>query len=381
MNKIDEYFNGNANFNTLKYKKFKHIIEENEKKSHLITYKFLLPFRLPIPNGSSFASKNNKYIFQFLHKEYKHPAAQDIAVSYPIRVTIVEATLKISKKSFGKYCKLRETKKNLFLTDQFQKLLDILNKFIIGVSVWSKNDSIYSVTPSDFIGEIMAVLYTFLNDKIQEIESYILQKLFRLKYINDSKQIVEYDEYKQSVLNLIDLDEGNYFKTFNKSRESERLYRTEKYDDCIVSYNTAMEMYITNFVLRYERLVLKCNEKRLKNLSEKTSYANLLNNHFLKIIDKDLDFNNKKILTVMLNYFINTVAQYRHDIVHNGKTFTLLEADETMQFYSDITSLITHDMHTTISNEFTDEFKKYYYVTSQERINEIIKEYTKKYLV
>lgn len=89
--------NEDIDFSTVIKGVFHDLMDKEEKSAYFITYRFLLPFRLPVTNGSTVSFKND-YIFYFMNREYEHPAANELAAHYPMRLTFVEATKRIREK-------------------------------------------------------------------------------------------------------------------------------------------------------------------------------------------------------------------------------------------------------------------------------------------
>lgn len=368
--------NKSSDFNTVDNKEFLRLGANEQETMYLMTYRFLLPFRLPITNGSTFSYKS-KYLFKFIHKHYKHPAAEDLAMSHPLKLTFVEATIKIKRNEYKKYPRgeKKRTDKDKIISEKFDVLLEVFNKIIVGLSMRSKNDSIYPVKPMDFLGELAMIIYTYSNKKTEELERNIVNTAFKKKRELENRQIIDFDNYVSAINTLIDNESGNYYEVHKKFRESDRLFFSERYNESIVAYNTAFEMFITNIVLRYEELIKLADESKLYNLSNKTAFGNIVKNNFNPIIQDSLATNNKKLIVEMIKEFRDTCSQYRHSIVHRGESFGLKEAEEVKGFLHDIVLIIIDDIHRVESNNFIDEFKIQYVVTKPNVVDKTIDKY------
>lgn len=355
---------------------FKDLMNENEKSGYFITYRFLLPFRLPVTNLSTIAYKQD-YIFYFINREYEHPAAEELAAHYPMRLTFVEATVRLKRKEFKQYPsgEKKRTKKDRFISEKYQDLKDILNKMIIGLSIVSKNNNIYPVSTNDLIGELAMAIYRYSNNKPLEIERHIVRTPFRSDKEEQDKQILSEVDYNEAVKKVVEEDKGNYIKIYAKLRESERLFFSEQHNDCIVSRNTAFEMFTTNIVLRYEKLIKKAGEKRLFNLSNKTPFANIIDPHLKNIIEHELKLEEATLIYALIEKFTKTCSQYRHSIVHRGEEFTIIESSESMELLDEIILLIVDNVSKIKDNAFAEEFKINHVVTKPHVLREILEKY------
>lgn len=370
--------NEDVNFSTFKKGIFHELMDEEEKSAYFITYRFLLPFRLPVTNGST-VSFEKDYVFYFMNREYEHPAANELAAHYPMRLTFIEATKRIRKKDYSQYPvgEKKRPKKDKYISEKYKEVIDIFNRIVIGISVVSKNNNIYAVSVSDFIGELSMIIYKFSNTKPVELERNIINAPFRKKNEEDDKRTISYEQYNTAIKNLVDRDEGNYYSIYEKIRESERLFFSEKFDDCIVTRNTVFEMFTTNIVVQYEKTVKGANETRLDNLSTKTPFANIIKKNLKTIISEELSLKNADLINAMMIEFLNTCAQYRHSIIHRGESFTSVEASESMSLLDDIILLVIDNIHRIEGNEFADEFTYHHKITRPHIVQETITKHLK----
>lgn len=371
--KSKDYSNEEAGFNTFENEVFHQLSKEGKETMYLVTYKFMLPYRLPITNGSTFSFKN-KYLFKFINKVYPHPAIKDLAKVPSLRLTIVEATVRITRKEYRDYPKgeQKRTHKDKFISNKFDELLEVFNKIVVGISLVSKNDSIFTVKPMDFIGELAMIIYTYANNKTKELEKNIVNTSFRGKRMKEISQVIEYEQYITAVKTLVENDDGNYVKIHEKIRESDRLFFSERYDDSIVTQNTVFEMFTTNIVLRYEKIIKNTPETKLYNLSNNTGFANIISDKLTPIIRKHLNLKDKDLILAMIDKFSKTHAKNRHSIVHRGESFGLTEAGDGKQFLDDMILLIIDNITRIEKNDFTKEFMNYNVVTKPHVVQETI---------
>lgn len=355
---------------------FHSLMKEDEMKASFMTYKFLLPFRLPLIDSSSVGIKD-EYLFYFINNEYDQPASEELAAYYPLKLTLVEATVRISEKQYKNYPRgeKKRTKKDKFISEKFKDLLEIFNKMIVGLSLVSKNNSIHTITNSDLIGELVMNIYKFRNKKPEELERNIISVPFRKRKQEESEQIISQDQYISAVKTLIESENNSYYSIYEKIRESDRLYYNEKYSESIVSRNTVFEMFTTNIILRYEELVKNADETRLNNLSNKTPFANLIKNNLQKIIKVELNLENGEMIMEMIKLFMDTCSQYRHSIVHRGARFDVPEAFETLKLLDDIVLIVISEINKAESNPFVKEFTENNLVTKPHVVNETLRKY------
>ena len=267
--------------------------------------------------------------------------------------------------------------KDMYISEIFKELLDVFNKIIVGLSIVSKNNNIYTVSNNDFIGELTMVIYQYSKTKPIELERNIVNAPFRKKNNEDNNRTLNYDQYISAVQTLVEKDEGNYYRIHEKFRESERLFFSERYNDCIVTRNTAFEMFATNIVIRYEKLEKNASEKRLYNLSNKTGFANIISENLSKIITDKLQLRDADLIDAMNKQFLATCSQYRHSIVHRGESFSGKEAVESMELLDDIVLLLIDNIHQIEGNSFANEFKDNNVVTQPSMVQKTIAKHSK----
>lgn len=82
---------------TIKSNKYKRLIENECDVYHFITFRYMLPFRIPVPNGSIFHI--NDFMFICIQKTYPFYGLKDGFGVPEIKNTVIEVTnvLKIRK--------------------------------------------------------------------------------------------------------------------------------------------------------------------------------------------------------------------------------------------------------------------------------------------
>ncbi|MDI0105254.1 hypothetical protein PZM40_12300, partial [Staphylococcus epidermidis] len=83
----------NIRFNTIEKEAFKHYdptFNSNEKLK-LITFRYLLPFRIPFTNGNTtvIVTEGKKVLFQFLQTSEKDPTNKRVFIYKPLKRTII----------------------------------------------------------------------------------------------------------------------------------------------------------------------------------------------------------------------------------------------------------------------------------------------------
>lgn len=92
--------NKNPEFTTIKSQKYKRLIEDECNIHHFITFRYMLPFRIPVPNGSIFHI--NDFMFIYIQKTYPFYGLKDGFGVPEIKNTVIEVTNALKIKNYKK---------------------------------------------------------------------------------------------------------------------------------------------------------------------------------------------------------------------------------------------------------------------------------------
>lgn len=354
-------------------------LQDNESTGYFITFRFMVPYRVPVKNGSTAIIKE-KHIFLFINKDYTHPATDDLIIAQPIKHTIIEVTTKLTRKEFRNYPRKqnkKETKKDKFTSDKFYDVFYLFNNLISHIALIGVNYSIYPIVQGDIIGIPLINIYQHVdNDKINSVEKSLLNGLFNKRLIHDNHNNIKKNEFDDAVyMTSEDNDPGNYYEISKKFRESERMFFNEKFDESIVLKNTGFEMFVTNLIIRYYALIKGKDEKYLYNISVNTPFQNLIDDHLFKEVFSYLDLENSGIIKDLIRNYLKGPAKYRHEIVHRGRKFSIKEAHEAAERMEEIGFLMTDNIGKLNSDPFVDEFNSKHTIKRKHRLREIKKKY------
>lgn len=361
-------------FKMLKNKIYNDKVFREIKNSKLITFKYLLPFRIPINEieNINFINENNTFI-TLNHRKHNVMEKDNIKRN---RQSYIELTSIIKHKKFKKIklnSSSRESKQSEVLTDIFNQQRACLNNLIKIISIKYQYHNVYELS----LGDILSIPYYVIYTKNGEI---INMSLFK---INISGKIEE-DQYsnltKKELLNI----KKNYNILVNHPsntyvmpmRKGERAIYNSNYNVAIVQIQTALEVFISRFVERYYKLDTKLDDKKIQgNIS--CGYRNVVNQHFIKII-QTLNLRYSEEIKNCVALYLKDYYDIRNEIVHAGATFKKHDALEFQEIVRDMIVLVTHGMKYVKSSSFSNEFNIYNFINKTIDIIAIKDKYSKK---
>ncbi|HHM3155007.1 MULTISPECIES: HEPN domain-containing protein [Staphylococcus] len=362
-------------FNMLKKEKYVNECFKRKGNSKLITFKYLLPFKIPINEFENidFINEENTFII-FNHLEDNVLENDNIKRD---RKTYVEITSIIKHNQFKKLksnSTSRESKKSNSLTEIFNKQFNCLNNLIKIISVKYQYHNIYQLSLGDILSIPYYVIYT-TDGNIKEMSIFMI----------DLPGKIEEDQYssikKSDLLNI----KKNY-NVFNNHpsniyvlamRKGERSFYKSDYNLAIVQIQTALEVFITNFLERYYKLDENLSDEEIKKKLG-CGYANVVNDHLLKTID-NLNLDNFNEIKNCVKKYMKDYYDMRNKIVHTGATYKKEDAIEFKEIVADIIRLITFGMKNKSYSDFSKEFNIYNIINKKIDINEIKNKYKKSY--
>lgn len=339
-------------FNIINNNKYEIYLEENEKV-HLIFYKYMLPFRLPIPNGGTINIKG--ILYTIYNKEYKHYSLQDGFAKLPIKRSIVEAVVKTNKKEKIKQIKNNKEikKQQKTISEIFEKQLRTLNEFIEIIIAKHKPLNIYPVHYGKLIGSIFYQLHKYDGKLTKETPINMLSLLSYSGVDVDDYQTLEGNEI-QNLLNGHEQYKNHVTKTAALAGvRGERALHLYDYNSAIVQYNTMFEVIIATFVKTYYEFMSDYTNRKINNIINYTGFKNLIDDHFLKKI-KVLKVRDYFEIEKCIKEYLAKEYLYRNKIVHAGKVFSEKEALAVREKVYDLSALLNHNINNANKNEFVD---------------------------
>ncbi|HBC9226997.1 hypothetical protein K4R53_10160 [Staphylococcus epidermidis] len=156
-------------------------------------------------------------------------------------------------------------------------------------------------------------------------------------------------------------------------RKGERSFYKSDYNLAIVQIQTALEVFITNFLEKYYKLDKNLSDEELKKKLG-CGYANVVNDHLLKTID-NLNLDNSNEIKNCVKKYMKNYYGMRNKIVHTGATYKKEDAIEFKEIVADIIRLITFSMKNKSDSDFSKEFNIYNIINKKIDINEIKDKY------
>lgn len=361
----------NEEFRMLRNEIYKNECFERKGNSKLITFKYLLPFKMPIKESENidFITEENTFmIFSNLEEEFLE---KGIIKQY--RKSYVEITSIINHKQFNKLksnSTSRESRQSKMITEIFNKQFNCLNNLIKIISVKYQYHNVYQLSLGDILSIPYYAIYTtdgnikgmhlFIVDmpsKIEEDQNSIIKKKDLLNIKRNYKILINYPS-NVSVLAM---------------RKGERAFYKSDYNLAIIQIQTALEVFINNFLERYYKLEKNLSDEKIKNKLG-CGYANVINDHLIKTIEK-LNLNNYEEIKNCINEYMEKYYDMRNKIVHSGATYKKEDAIKFKEIVTDIIRLITFSMKNTVVSDFSKEFNTYNIISQKIDVNNIKRKY------
>lgn len=344
-------------FYTIREKKYLDFIQDEQKVS-FITFRYMLPFRLPLPSGDGFVIGNTMFVP--LHREYKHYTQNDEFLSLPIKRTVIETTIKIYKKDRISAIKNNGSiaKRDKVISQEFNKQLEALNNLINIIIAKYKFTNIYPVHYGEIIGTVYNQLFKYNSKLIIETPLQLLVML-QLSPANSNDEItLQPQEIEEIMGKYYEYSKHEYNNVILAARKGERAYQLYDYNSSIVHYNTMFEVLIATFVKHYyERMSRKTN-KKIDNIVNDSGLKNLIECHFYIILG-DLMIKDYKEIKSCIDEYMKEGYIYRNKIVHNGENYGETEAMKTREKMNDLSRLLNHNVRNAPKNDFVDFYRKF----------------------
>lgn len=369
-----------AKFNTINERTFKIYNPkfDSNKKYYLITFRYLLPFRIPFTNGNTtmIDIEEKAVLLQFLQSSKNDPIEDRVFISSPLKRTIIESTIFLNRTDYKRL--KREVKRNSLNTPEISNLFDfqlmVLNNLIESIVVKFNHYNLYSLNKGELASIPLYKIYTFHNDILTVIDHHFLfLDYFNGLEMNDNRTL---DNNKFLHINQYYKD----YKNFPNKHSVLLLGNAQRnldlcdYNSTIINAQTSIETFIKFIVENYYIYDENLSEDKAKNKTSK--FKNSIYDHlFPKIID-GLDLPNGQVFKNCLNnYFVN-YYNFRNDIVHNGYNATETEAKNFLTIIFDIYTLMSYGLNkTNVSSKFANYYKSHYFSSSDVPINEIVNKY------
>jgi|SRR5699024_7427315 len=343
---------------TLEEQKWRTLLKENEL-NYFITFRYMLPFRLPVEEKQVVKLKNMLFIPH--HKEYEHYALKDGIGALPLKRTLIEGTVRVNRQQ--KRNIERQQKKTHGGTREvslvFNEQLEILNNFIDLIIIREQFLNIYRVYSSQLLGSTIYKLYEYKGEHLETTVAYGMVNLHTYdKIAYDAYRDLNNDQFNV-ITDYFDEHLTNPYKDIALiSRTGERFFYLHDYNSAIIYYNTVFEVIIISFVKNYYTLLGLKSPEKIKNIIENCGLKNIIKDHFNKRLD-DLKLTDAELIKKMIDSYLKSGYVYRNDIVHSGASYGKKEAEETMLKIKDLVFMLTHNIYEAESNLFTEEYIKF----------------------
>lgn len=325
------------------------------KKRQLITFKYLLPFRMPIKEieNIDFIAEENTFM-KFIHREHNIFEKDNIKRE---RQTYIEITSVINKNQFKRVksgSTSRESKKTRVLTEVFNNQFNTLNNFIKIISVKYQYHNVFQLSLGDILSIPYYVIYS-MEGEIKDMSLFLINKPGKIE--ED-----QYSELKKS--ELLNIKQNYQIFTNHPSntyviamRKGERAIYKADYNVAIIQIQTALEVFITKFLERYYKLDQQLSDGKISNKLA-GGYRNIIKDQLLKIVRK-LNLNNSYEIENCINQYIDNYYPMRNKIVHEGLSYSKDEALKFQAIVNDLIRLLVFNMKNAMMSDFSKEFNMY----------------------
>lgn len=367
-------------FNTIEKEAFKHYdptFNSNEKLK-LITFRYLLPFRIPFTNGNTtvIVTEGKKVLFQFLQTSEKDPTDKRVFIYKPLKRTIIEATVFLNRNDFKRLNNEfnYDSKNTEEISNHFDFQLKVLNDLIESVSIKFHYYNLYSLNKGELASAPLYKIYSFYDDTYSKVNKGVLfLDYFKGLEVNengtlDNNAFIHINQYYE-----------DYKKFPNKHsvlllRDAQRNFDLCDYNSAIVNSQTALETLI-KFVIKKYYIEDENKNEQEANDKIKTFKNSIYHHLFPKVID-GLNLPNGQALKNCLTNYYDNYYDFRNKIVHNGYNATEKESKEFLSIIFDIYTLMSYGLNkTTVSSNFVNYYKSHYFSSSDAPINEIVNKY------
>lgn len=352
-------------------KLLKQINGVNHNNMKLLTFKYMLPFRIPVSNGEFFIDDKNKILVKILNTTGQIEYGNRLPIPFEERRSIVECTTIINKHSFKKVCKSTIEADNE-ISSIFDIQLSIINHFIRIIMVKFQYHNVFPISKGDIQSIPLYRPCEIINGKHInfEMKSFIIK--WPDKILEDQSKNLSKKELGSIFANWEIYKNMSSMLPSEKMRMGERYFYKEDYNNSIIYYQTALETFICNFVYDYYKIYENLDDDTAKK--KLSSYKNVVYHHFIPKM-KELQVYNSENIKVCSDIYFNDYYDMRNNIVHSGETYDKFSTENFTNIVSDIVKLVTYGMKYAVKNKFTQYFNKNYIISDNINIKEILSRY------
>lgn len=354
-------------FTTLKNAKYKKLNVE-EPNSIFITFKYTLPFRIPVEQDSLISFDKDGVLINFLHKTTK--LSDDVHLNEG-KYTVVECTSILKGKKGEKITRNnRNAKIKKQLSETFDTQLEILNNVIKIMSLKFHYHNVYKLA----MGHILSIpFYVIYNTEGQIFNSGIFLVEMPNKIYNDQRSTLTKKQMKELT--------ENYYLQLNSPveeiaanmRKSERSNYLGDYNSSIVNAQTALEVFVTQIVENYYRLKIQKSEEKIKNILA-CGYSNLINDHLIPLLEK-MNIHSSEAIKNAINLYLEEFYNMRNRIVHRGKEYKREHAENFRVIVTDLINMIVFEISNQSNDNFVEYIKTYFKLNEAFNIDEVANKY------
>lgn len=341
----------------------------------LVTFKYMLPFRIPVENGLYFVTyeNNKKTLIKFTHTIEKDPFRDTLPIAIDEeKRTVVEITRILTNKSFKRITEARSGKLSDELTIIFDSLHSILNDFIKIVMMKYQYHNIYVISKGDIVSVPVYQVFKNNNGKVKTYDKKFFLISWPSKIVEDEKSNLNYFELSNIFQNWGVYKNHPTQNYTEKVRMGERYFYKEDYNNSIIYYQTGLEIFITNFCHDYYKITQNLKEDAIQQKLK--SYKNTLNHHFIPAIKK-LNIHHKVAIENCIELYYTNYYGMRNKIVHNGKSYNQADCQEFTSIVIDLIRLVVDGVKNSPKNDFSRYFSKYNIISDEIDIDEIRDKY------
>lgn len=371
-----KHINKDIEFATIKSKKYKRLVEDECNVHHFITFRYMIPFRIPVSNGSIFHIEN--FMFHCIQKTYPFYGLNDGFGVPEIKNTVLEVTNVLKIRKYKKY--KNEVKKfdidEKELTKIFDKQLELLNDFLENIIIYAQYHSLYNVDKSSLLGQPVFKQYTWDGKKfkIDDTNMFII-KLFD-KIVGDTLTDLKIKEIDNIMNNFYSIKNHSLKQATIFFRKGERFLFNYDFNSSIVNNQTGFEVFIVLFVKKYYEITKIKNETQIINVLE-SGFKNIFKDHFLKTLYNISSDLNEEIEEIS-KYYLEECYNLRNEIVHAGKVYSEKEAKQFKDCVSDFIYIINQKLKKEKNDEFAKWFSSISINKEKRDIHEILEYYKEK---
>lgn len=361
---------------TIKSNKYKRLIENECDVYHFITFRYMLPFRIPVPNGSIFHI--NDFMFICIQKTYPFYGLKDGFGVPEIKNTVIEVTnvLKIRKYKKNKNKVKKYEVKEKELTKIFDNQLEILNDFLENIIIYAQYHSLHKVDKSSLLGQPVFKQYIWDGDnlRIDDTNIFII-KLFD-KIVGDTLTDLKRKEIDDVMNNFYSIKNHPLKQATLFFRKGERFFFNYDFNSSIVNNQTGFEVFIFLFVKKYYEITKIKNETQIINVLE-SGFKNIFKDHFLKTLYNISSDLNEEIEEIS-KYYLEECYNLRNEIVHAGKVYSEKEAQQFKDCVNDFIYIVNQKLKKEKNNQFSKWFSSVSINKEKRDIYEILEYYKEK---